>query len=280
MSQEPLSMRKIREILRLKHECHLSNRAIGRSLRISHSTVAECLRRVRKAGLGWPLPEGLDDDRLSALLYPPPPAPSTRVLPEPNWAHVDQELRHKGVTLQLLWEEYHKAHPEGFRYSRFCERYAAWKKRLEPSMRQTYKRPATSVSSTTPAPPSPWWTPTRARSKTPTSSSAPSGQAPTPAPRPTSIRTSPIAGIGGRLPRNTHLALRAIPSGSSDSALLRNRRTPSGVLTLRACLFPPASRLAQTKTPPLAEAAIPFEWHARRDSNPRPTDSKSGALSG
>lgn len=139
MPQEPLSMRKIREILRLKHECHLSNRAIGRSLRIAHSTVAECLRRFREAGLGWPLPEGLDDDHLSALLYPPPPAPSTRVLPEPNWAHVHQELRRKGVTLQLLWEEYHKAHPEGFRYSRFCERYAAWKKRVEPSMRQTYK---------------------------------------------------------------------------------------------------------------------------------------------
>lgn len=139
MPLEPLSMRKIREILRLTYECRLGRRAIGRSLRVSHTTVAECLRRVAEAGLSWPLPDALDDEQLAALLYPAPPAPSTRVLPLPNWAEVHQELRRKGVTLQLLWEEYHEAHPEGFRYSRFCELYAAWRRCLEPSMRQTHR---------------------------------------------------------------------------------------------------------------------------------------------
>lgn len=70
MSQERLSMRKITEVLRLKWTCGLSNRAVARSCRISHSTVSEYLVRAKQAGLSWPLPEDLDEDGLYRLLFP------------------------------------------------------------------------------------------------------------------------------------------------------------------------------------------------------------------
>ena len=139
MAQERLSMRKTREILRLKFECGLSARKIARSCKVARSTVAECLERAGTAGLSWPLPEGLDDERLDALFYPPPPDPLLRVLPTPNWAEVHQELRKKAVTLRLLWEEYRESCPEGYGYSRFCDLYRDWGKCLNPSMRQVHK---------------------------------------------------------------------------------------------------------------------------------------------
>lgn len=132
-------MRKIYEILRLHHVCGLSNRAIGRSVNTSHSTVGECLRRARKVGLDWPLPAEFDDDRLAQLLYPPEVAPCAREIPLPNWAKVHKDLRKKEVTLLLLWQEYREAYPDGYGYSRFCERFRRWQKHLKPSLRQTHK---------------------------------------------------------------------------------------------------------------------------------------------
>jgi DNA-binding Lrp family transcriptional regulator len=58
MTQERLTVRKIREILRLKEEAKLSNRAIARACNISNSTVGEYLRRIEAAGLHWPLAAG------------------------------------------------------------------------------------------------------------------------------------------------------------------------------------------------------------------------------
>jgi transposase len=139
MAQKRLSMRKIYEILRLHHACKLSNRAIARSVNSSHSVVGECLKRAQDAGVSWPVPAALNDGRLEQLLYPPPAAPCTRDMALPNWAELHQELRKKGVTLLLLWQEYHRDHPDGFRYSRFCELYQKWRKRLQFSLRQTHK---------------------------------------------------------------------------------------------------------------------------------------------
>ena len=73
MPGERLSMRKIRELLRLRWEQHLSQRVIGRSLRLSQAAVSEYLSRARRADLTWPLPDDLDDARLEALLFPPAP---------------------------------------------------------------------------------------------------------------------------------------------------------------------------------------------------------------
>ena len=138
MPTERLSMRKIRDVLRLKFESGLSERVIARSLSLSNGSVNSYLQRARMAGLGWPLPEGLDDAALELLLFPPAPAVAAQARPTPDWTLVDKELRRRGVTLALLWEEYRGAHPGGFGYSWFCEHYGAFKSRLRPTMRQSH----------------------------------------------------------------------------------------------------------------------------------------------
>jgi hypothetical protein len=128
MPGERLSMRKIREVLRLRFAHGLSQRAIGHSLRLSTGAVNTYLGRARLAGLEWPLPDGLDDAQLEALLYPPPPAVATERRPVPDWAVVHRELRRPNMTLALLWEEY-RAGPgghEGFGYSCYVAARLMW----------------------------------------------------------------------------------------------------------------------------------------------------------
>src|SRR3954469_9485941 len=140
MPGERLSMRKIRDVLRLRFAQGLSQRAIGISLRLSTGAVNACLSRARLAGLSWPLPEALDDSHLEALLYPPPPAVATEQRPVPDWAEVHRELRRPNMTLALLWEEYRGGTGvrDGFGYSWFCDLYRAWVGRLKPTLRQTH----------------------------------------------------------------------------------------------------------------------------------------------
>ena len=139
MPAERLLMRKIRDILRLRWECRLSARQIARSLRVARSTVAEYLRRAREAGLSWPLPEELDETAIELMLFPPLPSIPGLERPLPDWGEVHGELRRKGVTLFLLWQEYKGRSPEGFQYSRFCGLYRQWTKKLDLSMRQEHK---------------------------------------------------------------------------------------------------------------------------------------------
>jgi len=133
-------MRRVREILRLKHECGATDRAIARSLRIARSTVAVTLDRLAAAELRWPLPATLSERVLEAMLYAGPGTPrgSRRNKAEPEWTHVHHELRRPGVTLMLLWEEYRQATPDGYGYSRWCELYRGWEGRLSPTMRQSH----------------------------------------------------------------------------------------------------------------------------------------------
>jgi len=132
-------MRKIREILRLRWECGLSNRAIARSLGISHSTVIDTLHRAEAAGLGGSLPEATDDAALESMLYPGNREQS-RKRPQPDWEWVCREQRrHKHVTLQLLWFEYKRAHPDGYQYSRFCQLYRRWQEKLDVVLRQEHR---------------------------------------------------------------------------------------------------------------------------------------------
>ena len=105
-------MRKIREVLRLYFAAALSIRAIARSLGTSPSTVGDYLRRAKVAGLGWPLPESVDDTGLERRLFPVPP-PSRTTRPLPDWSEVHGELRRKSVTLSLLWQEYKETHAGG-----------------------------------------------------------------------------------------------------------------------------------------------------------------------
>ena len=139
MPTERLSMRRIRDLLRLKYAQGLSSRAIASSLSISKGAVGAYLSRVRAAGLSWPLPPELDDDdALELLLFPGQVCSRVPERPVPDWGTVDRELRRKGVTRALLWEEYRAAYPEGYGYAWFCEHYEAWKGRVRPTMRQTH----------------------------------------------------------------------------------------------------------------------------------------------
>lgn len=137
MPNSRLSMRKIKDVLRLHFERNLSARQIGNSLAVSHNTVTQYLRRARAAGLVWPLPQDLSDAELENLLFPSLP-PSAVKRPEPNWANVHVERKRRSVTLLLLWEEYKAEHPDGLQYSCFCERYRAFVGKLQPSMHQIH----------------------------------------------------------------------------------------------------------------------------------------------
>jgi len=132
-------MRKTKEVFRLKFDYGLSNREIATSCLIARSTVAEYLNRFREAAIGWPLPEKMDDAELEALLFPSTSAAESTERPLPDWLHVHNELRRKGVTLSLLWQEYKAEHPTGYQYSQFCERYRQWAGKLDPVMRQQHR---------------------------------------------------------------------------------------------------------------------------------------------
>ncbi|MCP5085156.1 MAG: IS21 family transposase [Alphaproteobacteria bacterium] len=132
-----LAMRKIKEAIRLNAQ-GLSPRRIGESLGIGRTTVQECLGRARAAGLSWPLSEELSDGDIEQRLYPRATGAVRDSFPQPDWAYVHRELRRKGVTLSLLWEEYRSVHPDGYAYSRFCELYNRWEGRLSPVMRQRH----------------------------------------------------------------------------------------------------------------------------------------------
>lgn len=135
MAARKLSMRKIREILRSELERGWSRRKTAESVGVSPSTVLECIRRAEAAGLGWPLPDGLDDGALEAKLYPPSPVTS-RSRPALDFRWIHRELRRKHVTLRLLWQEQKEVHPEdGYQYSRFCDLYRRWTKKLDVVMR-------------------------------------------------------------------------------------------------------------------------------------------------
>jgi transposase len=129
-------MRKIRDVLRLS-AAGMSKRKIAASLGVSATAAGDCIRRARRGGLTWPLPDGLTDEALELRLYPPPTVATDR-RPQPDWAAIHRELRRPGVTLQLLWEEHRAVHPDGYGYSRFCERYRSWEARLSPTMRQSH----------------------------------------------------------------------------------------------------------------------------------------------
>jgi len=138
MPAKRLSMRKIREVLRLSAN-KMSNRKIAACCSISRPTVADYLRRAANAGLKWPLPPGLSDLAIEQRLFPPPPTYANRDRVLPDWQWVNRELKYKGVTQFLLWQEYLEQHPKGYQYSWFCDMYRDWRGKLDVVMRQDHR---------------------------------------------------------------------------------------------------------------------------------------------
>src|SRR6266508_6504419 len=141
MAKARLSMRKIKEVLRLKFDLALSGHQIAHSCQISRSTVADYLCRFEKAGLGWPLPEDLSEEDLDKKLFPPG-ACVPLGKPLPDFEFIYRELKaHKkfNLTQDLLWREYKEQYPEGYQYTQFSVLYRRWQKKLDYSMRQDHR---------------------------------------------------------------------------------------------------------------------------------------------
>ncbi len=140
MPGKRLSMRKIREILRLKHHCNCSIREISRSCGIGRGTVGDYLHRAKAAGLDWPLPDELSDTALEQQLFPSsaPCTTQSRFIPDFHEVHKELQSR-KSVTLNLLWQEYKEQHPDGYQYSWFCHSYRDWAARLDVVMRHEHR---------------------------------------------------------------------------------------------------------------------------------------------
>jgi len=133
-------MRKIKDILRLRHEAGLPYRGIANALNIGYGTVVDYLNRAEQAGLAWPIPEGMDERDLGRLLFPTQAATGQRRFAEPDFPAVCQELKRKGVTKLLLWQEYRQCHPDdGYSYAQFCHRYGVWLGCQQRSMRQIHR---------------------------------------------------------------------------------------------------------------------------------------------
>lgn len=142
MANTRLSMRKIKEFLRLTDQGGLSDRQVALSLNISRSTVKEYRARVHKAGLSWPLPETLSDEALEHRLFPPITRVGAPPKPLPDFDYIYRELKaHRkfNLTLDLLWQEYREQHPDGYRYSQFCELYRRFRQKLDYCMRQDHR---------------------------------------------------------------------------------------------------------------------------------------------
>ena len=132
-----LSMRKVREILRLGLKNGEKLREISRSCSVAHKTAGKYLKRARKLSLSYEQVEKMDDIELKGLIIGF--KKEIRGKPEPDWNYIHEEMKKKGVTRQLLWQEYRESNPEGYQSTQFCDLYARWKKTLKISLRQTHK---------------------------------------------------------------------------------------------------------------------------------------------
>ena len=138
MATERLSMRQTREILRQKWSLGRTHREVAHSLGISSGAVGTTVLRARAAGLEWVQVDALSDEALEVRVYGPP-TPPTRHRAVPDCASLHAERRKPGVTLELLHLEYLEQHPDGYRYTQFCEFYRRWLQRRGLSMRQVHR---------------------------------------------------------------------------------------------------------------------------------------------
>jgi transposase len=130
-------MRKVRDVLRLKHMLGMSLRQISEATGVGKTVIGEYVRRAGVIGITWPVPEEIDDAGLERRLFPvagetgPPRAAI-------DWRQIHEEMKRRSVTLVLLWQEYRAEQADGYGYSRFCDLYGEWRKTISATMRQTH----------------------------------------------------------------------------------------------------------------------------------------------
>lgn len=137
MAKKRTHMTKIHDVLRLKFEAKLSNRNVAHCLKMGSATVSDILTRFRGSGLQWPLPEEIDEQALENRLFPGKSCSQKKA--QPDFAMVHKELKRKGMTKLLLWQEYQAENPQtAYGYTQFCTHYQRWRKKLKRSMRQIH----------------------------------------------------------------------------------------------------------------------------------------------
>jgi len=142
MANRRLPMRKVKEVLRLKYDCRLSDREIARVCRTSRSTVADYIRKAQAAGVDWDQAVSLTEAQLEGLLFPIRPVAHSNKLPPPDYEYIHRQLqtyRKINLTLSQLWLEYKERHPDGYQYTQFCELYRRWRGKLDYVMRQEHR---------------------------------------------------------------------------------------------------------------------------------------------
>ena len=140
MPNKRITMRNIREILRLRLVAGLSVRQIHRSARISVGAIQKLLSKATALAVIWPQVETLSDKELAVLFYPKADINTSKRFVMPDWQLVHTELKRKGMTKQLLWEEYTEQYPNNcYSYPQYCANYMEWAKKQKRSMRQLHK---------------------------------------------------------------------------------------------------------------------------------------------
>ncbi|MYA40926.1 MAG: IS21 family transposase [Gemmatimonadetes bacterium] len=137
MARGRLPMRKIKKILGFHFDEGRSARAISTHCDVSRRAVALVLERFEASGLSWPEARDMDDEAVEAALYP---AAQEAPAEDVDWAKIEKALSGRGVTLKLLWEEWHATHPDGMSYVTWCRRFRQWRPRGDVRMRQN-RRP-------------------------------------------------------------------------------------------------------------------------------------------
>lgn len=142
MANRRLPVRKLKEILRLKYACGLSNREISQSCGVGRTTVGDYLKRAKAAKVIWPEAADLTEAEIEERLFSTEHVPSTIKRPAPDCQHIHEELRRYrkvNLTLTELWLEYKAVHPDGYQYTQFCDYYHRWRGKLDYSMRQDHR---------------------------------------------------------------------------------------------------------------------------------------------
>ncbi|WP_158745670.1 IS21 family transposase [Acidisphaera sp. L21] len=139
MPRPRLSMRRIKQLLTMHFGAGASARRIAHEIGVAPSTVREYLGRAAAAGISWPLATDVTDESLMAQMFVNAGVRAgARFHAEPDWSALVGELKRPGVNLLVLWEEYRAVHPAGYAYSRFCQLFREFERRLSPTMRQSH----------------------------------------------------------------------------------------------------------------------------------------------
>ena len=140
MARKRISIKKIRDITRLKETTDMSERKIARALKVARTVVTRYLRDFSESGLSYEQIAKMADSELLK------PLEKKKISENPKYGKLVQlfpsfvkDLGRKGVTLHLLWKEYRENQPEGYHYSQFCYHFQMWRNASEVTMHIKHK---------------------------------------------------------------------------------------------------------------------------------------------